>query len=401
MRSRAREDNSVSSFSTFSTLTTIYSRANESDDSHPNNFLSMRPSEIHDHPVRGWMKEIIHHWTADVHRYWIAGIDNRNRRLLIYLLCTCTAFAFKTRIPYFRSWIDSFDTSYEYTTIEIKDSLYVATSNPDFDAMQQPMGYPFHRWSEQRRHMNIGTSGYPLHTDKFVSILNKMGKGEKILTPLEQGLKYERSFRDFDRISGQGAQPYIVRNGEVLRPFGSYPRWNVYKWHFHGHHIDWVTLLESAVSMAKLLEDKNPRMKIITQGEFPIIFDEFDYPWCNNDLVPIFRLNGIVHEKKCAHQWPSLSLNYILPQRDQWLKDDPIAWDVQHSKFDDEYPWEEKLPKAVWRGRYTGYRAVYDRGILPREQLVLLASNHHIIMDIQPGKLHTTTYYKFSMRRIK
>ena len=392
MRSRARDDGSVSSFSTFSTLTTIYSRANESNASNRNDIIQKRSSEMHDHPVRGWMKDNLHQWTTDVHRYWNAGINSRNRRVLIYFMFVCAVFTQRTRMQDFTSWMDSFDTSYEYTTIEIKDSVYVATSNPDFDAMQPPPGYPFHRWSEQRKHMNIGLSGYPLHTDKFVSILNKMGRRETIQTPLEQGLKYERSFRDFDRISGQGAQPYIVRKGEVLRPFGSYPRWNVYKWHFHGHHIDWVTLLESAVSMAKLLEHKNPRLKLITQGEFPIIFDEFDYPWCNNDLVPIFRLSGIVHAKKCAHQWPSLSLNYILPQRNQWLKDDPIAWDEQHSEFDEEYPWEEKLPKAVWRGRYTGYRAVYDRGILPREQLVLLASNHRDNMDIQPGKLYATVY---------
>lgn len=168
---------------------------------------------------------------------------------------------------------------------------------------------------------------------------------------------------------------------------------SVYKWHHQGHHIDWVTLLESAVSMAKALETKNPRMKLITQGEFPIIFDEFDYPWCADDMVPIFRLSAIVDPKKCTHQWPSLSLNYILPQRSQWLKDDPSAWDAQHLEFDEEYPWEEKLPKAVWRGRYTGYRIVYDRGILPREQLVLLASNHRDNMDIHPGKIIALCFF--------
>jgi hypothetical protein len=103
-------------------------------------------------------------------------------------------------------------------------------------------------------------------------------------------------------------------------------------------------------------------------------------------MVPIFRLSSFVDPKKCTHQWPSLSLNYILPQRSQWLKDTPVGWDAQHMEFDEEYPWGEKIPKAVWRGRYTGYRAVYERGILPREQLVLLASNHQDTMDVQPGK---------------
>jgi hypothetical protein len=132
-------------------------------------------------------------------------------------------------------------------------------------------------------------------------------------------------------------------------------------------------------------------MKLITEGEFPIIFDEFDYPWCGDDLVPIFRPSGFTSEEKCTHQWPSLSLNYILPQRDQWLKDEPDDWDVQHEEFHRQYPWEEKLHQAVWRGRYTGYRAVYDRGILPRENLVLYASNHQDIMNVQPGEFDVCT----------
>lgn len=365
MRSRARDDDSVSSLG----LTTVYSRANDYG--------------RHDHIEHVQYSVSV----TELLRRWIArGSNARNQRIVMYFLITCLIYTSRTRIEDLFSLMDVFNTGYEYTTIETKELVYVATSNPDFDAMQPPPGYPFHRWSERRKQLNIGMSGYPLNVEKFVNILSQMGKGKKITTSLDEGLKSERSFRDFNRISGIGAQPYIVQKGKVLRPFGSYRRWNVYKWHHQGHHIDWVTLLESAVSMANALEAKNPRMKLITEGTFPIVFDEFDYPWCNDDFVPIFRLGAFVDAKKCTHQWPSLSLNYILPQRSQWLKDDPAAWDDQHREFDEEYPWEEKLPKAVWRGRYTGYRAVYDRGILPREQLVLLASNHHENMDIQPGR---------------
>lgn len=44
----------------------------------------------------------------------------------------------------------------------------------------------------------------------------------------------------------------------------------------------------------------------------------------------------------------------------------------------------------VWRGRYSGYRDIYDRGILPREQLVIRASRFPEMMDVHPV---SWTYY--------
>lgn len=208
-----------------------------------------------------------------------------------------------------------------------------------------------------------------------------MGKGDRFKVPIENGLKAQRANEDFVRLSGS-SHPYLVRNGKVLRPFGKKNRWKQYKWHSQGHHIDWVTLLESAVSMAKMLEEKNPRMKLITNGDFPIIFDEFDYPWCGDDLVPIWRLSR--NEDDCTYSWPSLSLDYILPQRNQWLKDSPVDWDLQFAQWSAQYPWTSKKPMAVWRGRYIGYKDLYSQGILPRELLVIQASNYPNIMDVQP-----------------
>eukprot|EP01082_Thalassiosira_pseudonana_P003561 g3523.t1 g3523 contig12:2245657-2247513(+) len=279
--------------------------------------------------------------------------------------------------------------SHQYTTINTKEltntlstsSHYTSTTDPNFDALQPPPGYPFHRWNDRRNRNSM--SGYPLHVEKFVNILHRMGQGEMIKTTLEEGLNAQRSYHDFIRLSGS-SYPYLVKQGKVLRPFGQFKRWKVYKWHSQGHHIDWVTLLESAVSMAKSLESKNQRMKLITEGEFPIIFDEFDYPWCADDLVPIFRLGSFVSTEVCTHQWPSLSLDYVLPQRKQWLKDAPIDWDYQFLHFNTQYPWESKQPLAVWRGRYSGYRDAYAQGVLPREQLVILASNNKDIMDVHP-----------------
>mmetsp|Transcript_29370 Transcript_29370/g.61474 ORF Transcript_29370/g.61474 Transcript_29370/m.61474 type:complete len:564 (-) Transcript_29370:112-1803(-) len=304
-------------------------------------------------------------------------------KIILILLTTICAFLIQKTLH------SLFDRESHYA-VNTKDLLfshsYYQTSNdPNYNAMQPPMGYPFHRWNTKMSSM----SGYPLHVDKFVNILHRMGRGEMIKTSLVEGLTAQENYRDFIRLSG-ASFPYLVQNGKVLRPYGEKNRWKVYKWHTQGQHIDWVTLLESAVLMAKKLEDKNPRMKLITEGEFPIIFDTFDYPWCGDDLVPIFRLSTIVSAEECSHSWSSLSMDYILPQRKQWLKDTSVDWDMQFAQWKLQYPWESKLSMAVWRGRYSGYRDIYDRGVLPREQLVIRASRSPDIMDVLPV---SWTYY--------
>lgn len=306
-----------------------------------------------------------------------------HRNLLLILLATYVIHSHKYQIR------NLFATrgQYEYKTINTKELTeayhYKSVSDVNFDATKPPSGYPFHKWgsSDSDGSSQQQLTGYPLHVDKFVSILRHMGKGDRIKVPFEHGLKAQRANEDFVRLSGS-SYPYLVRNGKVLRPYGKMKRWKLYKWHSQGHHLDWVTLLESAVSMAKILEVKNPRMKLITQGNFPVIFDEFDYPWCGDDLVPIFRLSR--NEEDCNYSWPSLSQDYILPQRKQWLKDSPIDWDLQFAQWSAQYPWTSKKPMAVWRGRYAGHKDLYNQGVLPRELLVIRSSNHRDIMDVQP-----------------
>ncbi|KAL7455907.1 hypothetical protein ACHAWC_010227 [Mediolabrus comicus] len=310
------------------------------------------------------------------------GFLNEHRNVIFVLLATYIIHSHKHQIH------DLFSSRrrYKYKAINTKEltatHYYKSVSDANFDANIPPPGYPFHRWESPTSNSNEQLSGYPLHLDKFVSILRHMGRGDRIRVPFEDGLKAQRANEDFARLSGT-PYPYLVRYGTVLRPYGKKNRWKQYKWHSQGHHIDWVTLLESAVSMAKILEDKNPRMKLITDGDFPIIFDDFDYPWCGDDLVPIWRLQK-KNDEECTYSWPSLSEDYILPQRNQWLKDSPVDWDLQFAQWSAQYPWTSKKPMAVWRGRYIGHRNLYEQGILPREALVIRASNYPTIMDVQP-----------------
>lgn len=174
----------------------------------------------------------------------------------------------------------------------------------EINPLEEPVGYPWHRWPSRD-----SSSDYPLNTSKFIAILSNMGKGNKFKSGTITPLKNMDIDENFVRLSGVN-EPYIVRNGKVLRHHGdNVDIWGKYKRDDSGRHIEWVTLLESAVAMARVLSSQEPRMKAITEGDFPIIYDDFDTPWCGDDLVPVFRMNAISDESECQFSWPSLSLS--------------------------------------------------------------------------------------------
>jgi len=230
----------------------------------------------------------------------------------------------------------------------------------------KPTGYPWHRWAKK----NDGS--YPLNTTKFVDILSRLGSGEDTLTgtmhPSNYTLKQLPLTPDVIRL-GPKVRPYIIRNGTVLRP-GS--RTGMF-----------VTLVQRAVEMSSLLANDNPRMKLLAEGDFPVIFDANDYPWCGDDLVPVFRLNAIKSATECQHSWPAMSLTYFQDPTNVQLAESPYQWDDIMAGYDAAYPWERKIPKVVWRGRITGY--THRRGERPRQALVKHAQKHLEIMDVKPS----------------
>ena len=57
------------------------------------------------------------------------------------------------------------------------------------------------------------------------------------------------------------------------------------------------------------------------------------------------------------------------------------------------YPWEQKIPQAIWRGQTTGgayFKGIYDR--FPRFKLVELASHYPDIVDAKFNSLYTDGY---------
>lgn len=233
----------------------------------------------------------------------------------------------------------------------------------------KPDGYPWHRWAK----LNDGK--YPLNSTKFVHILSKLGDGEDTLgtvTPNNYTVGGVPLTPDVIRL-GPKVRPYIIRGGTVLRPGG---RTGMF-----------VTLVERAVAMASALADESPRMKLLAEGEIPLVFDANDYPWCGADLVPIFRLNAIRDVDECRHSWPAMSLTYFQDPTNVQLAESPYQWDQMMAGWDEKYPWQQKLSKVVWRGRITGY--THRDGERPRQQLVRYAQNYKEIMDVKPSTVRS------------
>lgn len=228
----------------------------------------------------------------------------------------------------------------------------------------KPDGYPWHKWGKP----NDGS--YPLNTAKYVSILSQLGAGEDTLgtvTPNNYTVGGVKLTPDVIRL-GPHVRPYIIKDGTVLRP--------------QGRTGMFVTLVQRAVEMAASLADQSPRMKLLTEGEIPLIFDANDYPWCGDDYVPIFRLNAI-RSTECKHSWPAMSLTYFQDPTNVQLAESPYQWDEMMGTYDETYPWKSKFPKLVWRGRITGY--TYPDGERPRQELVRFSRDFLDIMDVKPS----------------
>lgn len=251
-----------------------------------------------------------------------------------------------------------------------------AASSYVLDPLVRPDGYPWHRWGGSGRSSSssskndAGAENYPLNATKLVNILSRLGVGENELgsiTPAEYTVGGAILHPDVVRL-GPHVRPYIIRDGTVLRPDG---RTGMF-----------VTLVQRAVELAATLSSTSPRMKLLSEGDLPLIFDSNDYPWCGDDLVPVFRLNAI--SRGCDYSWPAMSLTYFNDPTNVQLVDSPYVWDDMMTEWDGRYgKFDDKVSKVVWRGRITGY--TYRDGERPRQNLIRYSRDHLDIMDIKPS----------------
>jgi hypothetical protein len=282
----------------------------------------------------------------------------------------------------------------------------LTADNYKINPLVKPDGYPWHRWvntmqQQQQQQQQRPDTFYPLNTHKFVSILARLGNGENQLGDVSPQNYTQNGVplgENTVRMHGM-VRPYIIRGGTVLRPEGRTGKCffcltlsqyivlsDVRIYYLFCTDINrtgmFVTLIQRAVELAGTLTEQDTRMKALYEGELPLIFDANDYPFCGDDLVPIFRLNAI-RSRSCMHSWPVLSLTYFNDPTNFQLAESPYQWDELMTEWDKTYPWDKKIDKIVWRGRITGY--TYKEGERPRQKLVQYARDFLDIMDIKPS----------------
>jgi hypothetical protein len=95
----------------------------------------------------------------------------------------------------------------------------LTADNYKINPLVKPDGYPWHRWVNT---MQQQPDTYPLNTQKFVSILARLGNGENQLGDVSPQ-NYTQNGVPIDentvRMHGM-VRPYIIRGGTVLRPEG-------------------------------------------------------------------------------------------------------------------------------------------------------------------------------------
>ena len=132
----------------------------------------------------------------------------------------------------------------------------------------------------------------------------------------------------------------------------------------------------------------DPRIHQLIRNPFPFVVYWMDFiscrehPWLQNSPFLAFLT------------FPSQQLHesctpIAIPTYEQWRKyknvDSDSSTEYWNTIFDTQtkkYPWDQKLPKAVWRGGTTGEKWEYPNWQdLPRVQMVQLAKANPTLMD--------------------
>lgn len=120
--------------------------------------------------------------------------------------------------------------------------------------------------------------------------------------------------------------------------------------------------------------------------------DKFNTPHIifSNYEIPVFASCKIVDEKNVVLVPDGLTITFI---KDGSLEKTKLG--------NATYPWEQKIPQAIWRGQTTGgafFMGIYDR--FPRFKLVELSSKYPKILDAKFNSLWTDGYVKQMLEQL-
>jgi len=159
--------------------------------------------------------------------------------------------------------------------------------------------------------------------------------------------------------------PFVVRNGVAFHPRRKDEMVRTKRWQ---HFED---ILVNALTIAKTRLRYLPRIAAVANGSFPFILSHGDHTACNNvhdKEIPIFSWYTTA---TCNYSWPVPDYHIA-----SITKESTQEWNQQFEMWNQEYPWNEKAKKAVWRGSMTGPN-VHDWREKPRAQLVQYSIDQH------------------------
>jgi len=185
-------------------------------------------------------------------------------------------------------------------------------------------------------------------------------------------------------------QLYHVRHGKL---YGWNPQQKLLRQHeFYNLRVRrYEQLIARSLSFAKYAlanEEQrriDPRVEELSTEPFPFLFAWHDFVTCREEPyltgIPFFAFltfPSLNSEEKCTP--------LATPTYEQWRKyqniENSTHWDAVFQKQDEDYPWNHKIQKAVWRGAATGEKREYPNwNDLPRTKLVKLAVENPAIMD--------------------
>jgi hypothetical protein len=235
------------------------------------------------------------------------------------------------------------DTTDNVSVVVDQNVTSVTPSNNDENKARPfgtapPNGHPWHTWA--------GPSINPQYVIEELSIIDSLNSVDN------KGSSGTRVNTTFRLPHYETLMPFVVRNGVAFHP----------KSNKNKRYKRFVDMLAGALNLAKKLQHV-PRIRAVTNGSFPFLLSLSDVEKCNDysgKEIPVFSWYTVTG---CEYSWP-----VPYPQLCSAAKDSVEEWTNQFAEWEETYPWNDKVKKAVWRGSMTGPNNP-DWRELPRSKL--------------------------------
>lgn len=237
----------------------------------------------------------------------------------------------------------------QVTTSNWNGNVNDSASSSEASYSSPPTGFPWHRWASS----DVDVQSFIQELGTIDIFSHELSDPKK---PMPTTFFKPKRYRNLI--------PYVIRNGAAFHPKRKETWLKMNRWK------EFESVLLDSLRLASNLQHADSRLEVLVTNEFPFIVANGDTPWCNNERnkkIPIFTWCTI---KTCNYTWP-VPNGKICSNKRACTED----WKQQFTEWNDQYPWEAKLPQAVWRGTMNGPNGLKDWRDLPRAKLVQMSLN--------------------------